>query len=169
MTVYKFAGDQGGGEDEFMDLTEMAELAVVFQESLQHVLSNLVGQTKDNVTLFCGDVILREKPYLIVTEQGLAHMNTKVFASEDIRDFVLTLAFTFFARAAIGPSKYARLSASLATGASCVDGTEVLNAVPPEIHQRLATYRDTRDLIYSNKWLTVVLLLQLFVVSEIKP
>lgn len=153
--------------------TQMIDVANTFQDAYAHVLNNLEGlSVKPAVIAFSAGMVLTEKPYMLVTEEGIQRAMTLVFGREDIRDFVLTLTYTFFARWDAGPSSMRDLAENLAQGVGGVLGGNLdLSAIPAEIHQRLMPRSDAGELLQSNPWLMVLLLMQLFISisPELKP
>ena len=153
--------------------TQMIDVANTFQDAYAHVLNNLEGlSVKPTVISFTAGVVLTEKPYMLVTEEGIQRAIGLVFSREDIRDFVLTLTYTFFARWDAGPSSVRDLAENLAQGVGGVVGGNIdLSAMPIEIQQRLMLRGDASELLQSNPWLMTLLLMQLFinVTTESKP
>ncbi len=142
---------------------QMVIVAETFQESLQHVLSNYLGETKTDIQLFVAEIVLKNKPYMLVTEEGLQHAVNLVFTNEQHRDFIFTLAFTFFARWGESDMHVTGLAENLARGTSQVHHNLEYNAVPDQLTMRLSTMEDTKLLLEANKWLMIVFLLQLFI------
>jgi hypothetical protein len=141
---------------------DMVTVANVFKESFEHCISGLTGETQTLALRFVAEVILREKPYMLVTTEGLDHAMELVFGREENRDFILTLAFTFFARLGHDDDFVKGLAGNLARGAALASKAD-LNAVPDPIKGRLAELKDVQELLEANSWLMVVLLLQLFI------
>jgi hypothetical protein len=140
----------------------MIEAAAIFQDAVQFVLQRFGKETKDKVRGFVSLIVLQEKPYLMVTPDGLSRMINLVFSDEAYRDFVLTLHFTFASRWGMTMSLYQGLVANLAQGA-CPAMEGSLNAMPADMASRLSTYTDAAQLLEANPWLSMLLMLQLFV------
>lgn len=141
---------------------QMIEAAAIFQDAVQFVLQRYGKEIQDKVKGFVSLIILQEKPYLMVTPEGLGRMIGLVFSDETYRDFVLTLHFTFASRWGMTMSLYRGLVANLAQGACPVmEGS--LNAMPTDMASRLSTYTDAAQLLEANTWLTMLIMLQLFV------
>lgn len=141
---------------------QMIEAAAIFQDAVQFVLQHYGKEVQDKVKGFVSLIILQEKPYLMVTPDGLSRMIALVFSDETYRDFVLTLYFTFASRWGMTMSLYQGLVANLAQGA-CPAMERSLNAMPSDMASRLSTYNDAAQLLEANTWLTMLLMLQLFV------
>jgi len=141
--------------------------AEVFQETLRHQLQNYEGQTAhDKLIKFVAHIVLVEKPYLMTTSEGLPHLIDLVFRDPDIADFVLGLTFSFYARMAgdEGGKYHAFLCSVLAdsVGYGALRGRPIC-AIPGEIALRLADSQQTQQLLNDNRWIVVLLLMQLFV------
>lgn len=146
-----------------LPVTDMVEVAEVFQGAYSHVMANLVGEQKARVTAFVAGYVLTEKPYLLVTPEGLDRAISAVFGNEHVRDFVFTLHFTFGSRWGAALERWQSLCANLALAA--VPHSRVkLSAVPDALADRLATSPDEAyNLLVANQWLVVLMLLQLFI------
>lgn len=143
---------------------EMREAAGVFQESVEHVLKNQSAEGQKEITLFLANLVYKEKPYLLVTQEGLTHIMQLVWSQPNISDFVMTMSFTFFARWGHSEESVQGLCENLARGcALVVKDLKDLNAVPAQMSERLADIDAARRLIQANKWLVIVLMAQLFV------
>lgn len=152
---------------------EMIEVADVFQGSFAHVMSNIIGDAKPVIQNFVTSVVLQEKPYLLVTPEGLTHAINLVFTQEAHRDFIFNLTFVFFSRWGGNEDAVQGLIANVARGATqtYIDNKkqtymDQLCAIPKEISTRLSAYSDVAALLTANKWLLMLLLLQLFIVAE---
>lgn len=161
---------QGGTSAlQHLSIDEMVGLADVFQGSYSHVMGNLIGDTKKRMTEFALNVVLRHKPYMLVTPQGFTDMSTRLFGDDETRDFVFTLFFVFSARAGLTIDRYRSLSANLAQSATPVTRGSDLSAAPSAVADRLAAYEEAADLLEANQWLVTLLLLQLFITVELQP
>lgn len=143
----------------------MMEVASVFIESFNHVVSNYVGESKNHAKLFTANIILKEKPYMIVSLEGLPHITEIVFGSDANRDFILTLSFTFFSRWGHSEREVYGLINNLARGVSNANAL-TLNAMPKDISSRLVSSENAAEILEANKWLIVIILMQLFITVE---
>jgi len=141
----------------------MVEVATVFQEAYQHVLGNNIGDVKKELIVFVAGVVLKERPYVLVSHEGLPRAIELVFATNTHREFIFNLAFTFFSRWGGDDSDIQALAVNLARGVSQVNVDKGNNAVPEQYSRRLPSLADIKDLIGVNKWLMIVLMLQLFI------
>jgi hypothetical protein len=145
-----------------IDTDKMISAAETFSDSYTHVMNNYVAETKNRILLFVMDIILREKPYMLVSREGLPAIMNTVFSSDEIRDFVFTLQFVFFSRWGGTASDVEGLVGNLARGVGIANVGKV-NAVPSDINARLSNETEVTELLTYNKWLCVILMLQLFV------
>lgn len=146
-----------------LSVAEMQEVAEVFQGALEHVMGNLVGDHQTHMRQFMSAFILKEKPYLLVTREGVERVMSLVFESPQVTDFVFTLLHTFGSRWGMSGERYSALCANLAL--SIVPHTTLPDClVPNALASRLApSSEDTYRLLVANQWLVVLLLLQLFI------
>lgn len=142
---------------------EMVEAAEVFNEAYLHVVANTAGDTRSRIIEFVAHVVLAEKPYLLVTPEGLDHAIGLVFENKHVTDFVHTLLFTFGSRWGMSQEKYEALAANLAAGASPLAPASDYRSTPIALASRLATFTDAYRLLVANQWLVILLLLQAFV------
>ncbi len=153
------------------------EVAKVIQGCYEHQSASILGASKEAVTEFVADLILRRPAYMLLTPAGLKEITTKVFEQEDVRDFVLALAFLFFARWGGETKDIEELAKNLAMGVSADAGAGFTSAItsnsgdklaiPEVLVANLPKYQTTVSVIASNKWLMVLLLIQLFVLIDV--
>ena len=156
-----------------IDVENMQIVAEVFQESFQQLMLSYQGQTAySKLSQFVTHVVLVEKPYLMVTGEGLSHMIGLVFSDQEISDFVLTLTFNFTSRLgadSAGAFMYA-LAEMLGTNATFdLPSRNEYCAIPTDIVQRLGDRQQAGKLLASNRWLMTLLLMQMFVSVTEQP
>lgn len=145
---------------------EMIEASETFVDSLTHVLGNYLPESKIAIQTFIAEILLKEKPYMLVSPEGIARIQQQVFASEVHRDFIFTLHFTFFSRWGHTDSSVAGLIGNIARGvamSNVMDGNEM----PAPIRSRLHTFASAERILLANQWLVIVLMLQLLVVADL--
>ena len=160
-----------------MSLTtdEWRDTAEVFTESVEFALNNITGpneKLREKLTDFLMSLILADKPYLLASARGLDRAVNLVFLDQEVCDFVLMIVFVFFSRWGASVERYTNLVESLAfaIAADAADTSaqraprQGLVATPPEIHESLPDPALAQDLLRQNKWLSVLLLIHLFVV-----
>lgn len=156
-----------------MSLTteQMNEVSGVFQESLAYVLSNLPSkEAQASLKGFLAQLVMQEKPYLLVTQEGLSRVIDLVWTSPGYSDFIMSLSFVFFSRWGHGEEEVSGLCANLARGCAMINRSEKqLDAVPQLLGDRLSDIDAARRLIQANHWLVIVLLVQLFVTVAPQP
>ena len=160
---YPPMGSVMGNTASALQLPEMVEIAEAFNEAYEHVLVNTFGNSKETVVKFVADLVLRRKPYLVVTREGFTEVMDLVFSNDDHRDFLFTLYYAFSSRWGMSKERYSALAVNLAHSACPVmPGAEVSGA-PSVIAQRLSSYEEVLPLLEANPWLVTVLLLQTFI------
>lgn len=142
---------------------EMINVARVFQESYKHVIGNMSLQLEDEIHIFTQAVILSEKPYMLVTPDGLTHAREMVFAYDIRRDFLFTLSFTFVSRLGMGSEYYQGMVKNLTDGIGVTSAGAELDAMPTEISERLTPAKEIGEVLMANRWLVMLLLIQLFI------
>lgn len=156
-----------GSTNSVLPVAQMVEVAEVIQGAYQHVMANLVGETKTHVSAFVAGFVLKEKPYLLVTPEGLEHVMQVVFGNAQVTDFVFTLLYTFGSRWGMSSERFQSLCANLATAAVPgiqLPGSQAVAAVPNALASRLASSsEEAYHLLVANPWLVVLMLLQLFI------
>jgi hypothetical protein len=154
-----------------LNTTDMEEAATVFTQSLNHVLSNYLTESSKSVKEFVTHIVLKEKPYMMITEEGLPHIVELVFMNEIVRDFVLTLSSVFFSRWGNNDEQVLGLAGNIARGVSVLrvgDNVDIANSViPRQISERLMTEEMGSMLLYNNRWLICLLMLQIYVNFDI--
>jgi hypothetical protein len=145
------------------------EIAEVFKGSLEHVLANSKSfsqEGQDVISKFIYGFVMVNKPYMLATPLGVQHAVDTVFTNEIVRDFILTLAFVFSCRWGANTQRYAELVESIAFAVSASDASghgRALNAIPQQILDELPRVDTVLPVLQENKWLVVLLLMQLTV------
>ena len=144
----------------------MVEVTEVFQESLQHCLAGLLSNTKLTISEFIASVILQEKPFMVLTPEGIPHVIDIVFTSSEIRDFVFNLHFTFFSRWGHSEDNVDGLINNLSRGLG-LSNMARLSAMPNDISNRLITFEHATEVLKENKWIIIILLIQLCISTDL--
>lgn len=149
----------------FLSADEMNLVRSVFVESVAHVLGNYEETAKQHLIAFVLSLVAKEKSYTMVTPSGLDRAIKLAWSEEGTRDFLLKLSFTFFARMGQTDEFVHGLAHNLARGCSFVDSTvkSGWNAVPSPAGDRLADSESALNIITANRWLMIVLMIQLFI------
>ncbi|MBB5409281.1 hypothetical protein HDG34_003222 [Paraburkholderia sp. HC6.4b] len=140
------------------------------------MLNNIAAgneELHEKLTDFLMSLILADKPYLLASAKGLDRAVNLAFVDPQVCDFILMIVFVFFSRWGASFSRYMHLVESLAFAVagdapfsppgSQTTQRQVLVATPSEIHESLPDPALTQDLLLQNKWLSVLLLIHLFV------
>jgi len=149
-----------------LETEQLIEASQTFDDSFTHVLSNYLPDSKKQIVEFIGKIILQEKPYLLVSEEGLTRAISLVFGDDAIRDFIFTLHFTFYARFGHSDDHIQRLISSIARGVGLASHYP-LSAIPTQINQRLTKLEDAYNIINDNRWLSIILMIQLFIRADV--
>lgn len=146
----------------------MAEVILTFTQATEHVMGNYMPDSRPEIEAFVAQMVLQEKPYMLVTYEGRERIKTLVFGKESIRDFVMTLAFNFFSRLACDENIITALAYALATGTtfSGYGADAKQNQMPEAIATRLENTQPVTEILKANKWLMVILLMQLSIRME---
>ena len=158
----------GNNSMSHLPLERMVEAATVLQDSYQHVLNNIPAAGRESIIQFVAKLILSEKPYMLITPEGLSHISELVFSNDPYRDFIFTLSFTFFARFGGPDTDITGLAENLARGAAQVSPNREGNAIPNQIANRLIEAVDIVPILINNRWLMMILLIQLFITTSIE-
>jgi hypothetical protein len=155
-----------------LEVGDWIELGQVFKDSLEHVLRNaqaLEQATQDRIQRFVYVEAFYKKPYMLVTPQGVKSAIEMVFGDEILRDFVLSLTYHFYSRWGTTNEKFLHLVDTLAFAVS-VDGPPASNTalpyqsgIPPQVQDDMASSETVRPTLLANKWIVIILLLQLVV------
>lgn len=141
---------------------DMVDVATTFQDSVSHVLSNLVLESRQNIKHYIATIVLLEKPYILVGKEGIQRAIELVFLKEEYRDFIFTLHYTFFSRWGNDVNMFNGLIGNLARGIA-LSNLSTNSIMPKDINYRLTTEELANDILLANTWLVIVILLQLFI------
>lgn len=142
-----------------MNAEEMIEIGTVFNSAFTHVLNNTLGSTKDKVQLWTTNHVLRNKPWMMLTTNGIEVMQEAVFVDSEIADFIMELNFTFSTYWAASAEKYSALANVL--GLAC--GVQVEGKVPKAVVERTVAPNKTVPILEGNRWMMILLLMIAFV------
>lgn len=152
---------------------EWISVGEVYKDSLKFVLDNnsrmLTPDVNEHLLRFMYTYVLVQKPFTITTPQGMQHAVETVFTDEVVRDFVLTLVYVFFSRWGGTQQRFSELVESLAFAVSAGgsgpfgNGAGSRNAIPKQLLEDLPKEEGVRSALGDNKWLVVLLLMQLIV------
>lgn len=149
---------------------DMETVASAFQTAFQTVMKQYLDENQSKAILaFVSSIAVEEKPWMWVSPEGQDHLLDKVMVPELIRDFVMSLTFTFFARWGEAKVKFTGLVDTLSwgTAADTVNNEDKQYVLMPEvISTRLTTQPDVKKYLAANKWVVTLMLIKLFVVPE---
>ena len=142
-------------------------LSSVFVQTAKFVYSNIGLSSKETVLRFLTTTATSEKPYMLVTTEGVSRAVGIVFTDEVIRDYILTLHSVFLARWSHNADMYNALLLNLASGTG-IGGAkkDTMCALPDIINDRLATVDDAYAVLKDNSWLVILLLICMHLTVE---
>ena len=138
-----------------LDAEQMKDVGACIAQAFEHQLKNTFGQTKLDAMAFVYDVVLRQKPFMMVTQQGYEAIVASVFQKDDIRDFVLSMTYNFYTYWASSTDDHESLAKTLALAA----GYQVPSLIPKQITDYLATVEAAEKILVNNRWLCMLMLL----------
>lgn len=143
---------------------EMKEVSVAFQEAMSFVISNTSADSQEKIQRFIAEVVVTQKPYTMLTKEGIVHSVGLVFKDAQITDYVLTLWHCFASRWAYSDEAIAALAGNFSRGASQTnEKTYAFSSIPQELKSRMVKRADAFEILSSNPWLLVLLLISLVV------
>jgi hypothetical protein len=149
-----------------LSLDQMNDVANSFKVALENALSGLVGESKTSASGFIASIALHQQAHMVVSPEGLKQIIAIVFSDAGNRDFIFNLSFRFFAGWSGNEAEIDGLAASLASGCSQTHYIGDYSGVPIELSARLPGQADIEQLLRSNKWLMIIILLLLYVVID---
>lgn len=138
-----------------LDAEQMKDVGACIVQAFEHQLSNTFGQTKLDAMEFVFDLVLRQKPFMMVTQPGYEAIVHSVFTKETIRDFVLSMSYNFYTYWAGTDEDHKALAQTLALSA----GYQVPSLIPKPITDHMATSEAAQSILVNNRWLCVLMLL----------
>jgi hypothetical protein len=166
----------------FFNADAMDTVRRVFVDSYNHVTAGVMsGGSREKILALIMNIVLREKPYLMCTPEGIKHIMDLIWTDEEHRNFILNLSFTFFARWGGTPANVQGLAICLAAGVSQIPDWVVEElaknreradtgtvAIPNELLMRMSSHEDAAGILENNKWLMTVLMINLFVEFDLE-
>lgn len=151
---------------------EMKIVERVFGEAFQQAVARLDDDYGEKIKKFVRRLVFQHKPYLLVTPEGLTAIAAEVFKDEQIRYFVTMLRFDFFTRWGEAHGKEQSLVGNLADGLGLRNEQDGVlytaenpgeDASPLDFRMRMATRAEAANVIDKNRWLLMLLLIQLYI------
>lgn len=142
---------------------DMQEVEAIFLQSLDLSMGRYIEEARvKTVQEFILRLTYDFKPAWIMSPSGIGNIINYVFQSEIHTDFIQTLTFNFLSRWAGAAERYEMLIDALSMAVS-VDKAGNDSATPGVYSARLTTKEDVFTTLRSNKWLTTILLIILYV------
>lgn len=138
---------------------ELRDVGECFTQAFNHTMANTFGESKITATEFAYDIILRQHPWMMMTEQGQAAIISSVFGDQDVRDFVLTLAFNFFSYWGGERTQHEALAKTMAAAS----GFQTPTLIPKVINERMSTEESAESILINNRWLVCLLLMKVWI------
>lgn len=147
---------------------QMAQVVDVFNKSVVFTIAKYPSvEHRNSLKELLAQITQAIMPTQVLTADGLAELQQLVFANAANRDFILSLVFVFFSRLAGSEQELVDLCEVLVRSVSSAplktDVKSAIQATPTEVSSRLITSENALSLLLANKWLVVVLLVQLVV------
>ncbi len=158
-------------------MRNLTNIDITFKEALEQTISNYAEKARLEISALilhiCGEI----RPYIVVTEAGAETLADKIFTNDLYRDFIFNLLFNFCPRLSFKDTnnEFADLinvfSFTLAVGdavktSQVRDTNTSINKLPTEITSRLPNSEMIKRLLSNNKWLMMVLLINMYVSVE---
>jgi hypothetical protein len=137
----------------------MIDVGESFERALSHVLNNTLGTTYTKINGFIAEQVLRVKPWILLTDDGLTKVSDDIFGDGELQDFMLELTYTFGSYWGASADKYIQLADVLGTSV----GIQVEGVLANEIKTRTVTPERATQRLQANRWLMVLILMHLFV------
>ncbi len=149
-----------------------------FKLALDQTISNYAEKAKADIGEFILHIAGEIRPYMVVTDSGAEALAEEIFTVEVRRDFIFNLLFNFCPRLSFTDTgkEFSKLTSTLAFSLSIADrvssgegppnsrnGDTRNNKLPEEIVRRLPSRSSIVELLEANKWLTMLLLISLYV------
>lgn len=146
----------------------MLEVKETLITSMERFLNNQDEDTFVAVTSFLTSLVGLYTPYVMLTPDNISQVAAMVFESEVIRDFILSLKFTFFGSLLQGRGRpiIDLIIEDLAIAVSCDMGyaSEAigdLDTMPKHLAERYSMHEEAARVLKANTWIICLLLIQL--------
>lgn len=152
-------------------------IKAIFIEALDQTISNYSEKTKLELSQFILHICGELRPYMLVTESGAETLADEIFTNDLRRDFLFNLLFNFCPRLSfsdtekefsklIGGFSFTLALADKVNAINHRDNNTVSNKIPEEIIVRLPMHTAIVEILESNKWLVMVLLISMYVTVD---
>jgi len=146
----------------------------LFTDALMQTVSNYAETSSASITEFILHICGELRPYMIVTPGGAETLAEEIFTTELKRDFIFNLLFNFCPRLSFTETgkEFSKLISTLAFTLAIGDAvittndSEFKSLLPDELSTRIPDHETITNLLNSNKWLVMVLLISLYINVE---
>lgn len=146
----------------------------VFKEALEQTISNYAEKARLDVSQMILHICAEVRPYMLVTDAGAETLADEIFTNDLRRDFIFNLLFNFCPRLSFTnvENEFKKIIDTLSFTLAIKDkvGNVVddqyrvmINKIPDELTRRLSAKKDITTLLEHNKWLVMVLMINLFI------
>ena len=146
----------------------------IFKEALEQTISNYAEKARLDVSQMILHICAEVRPYMLVTDAGAETLADEIFTNDLRRDFIFNLLFNFCPRLSFTnvENEFKKIIDTLSFTLAIKDkvGTVVdeqyrvmINKIPDELTMRLSAKKDISALLEHNKWLVMVLMINLFI------
>lgn len=152
-------------------MEQTLKIKELFTEALMQTVSNYAETSSGHITAFILHVCGELRPYMIVTPGGAETLAEEIFTNELKRDFIFNLLFNFCPRLSFTDvgKEFSKLISTLAFTLAIGDAVtastdnESTSLLPEELSTRIPDHETITNLLNSNKWLVMVLLISLYI------
>lgn len=152
-------------------MEQTLKIKELFTEALMQTVSNYAETSSGHITAFILHVCGELRPYMIVTPGGAETLAEEIFTNELKRDFIFNLLFNFCPRLSFTDvgKEFSKLISTLAFTLAIGDvvtastDNESTSLLPEELSTRIPDHETITNLLNSNKWLVMVLLISLYI------
>lgn len=152
-------------------MEQTLKIKELFTEALMQTVSNYAETSSGHITAFILHVCGELRPYMIVTPGGAETLAEEIFTNELKRDFIFNLLFNFCPRLSFTDvgKEFSKLISTLAFTLAIGDvvtesaDNQSTSLLPEELSTRIPDHETITNLLNSNKWLVMVLLISLYI------
>lgn len=145
------------------EAVDMQEVGGVFIDAYASVLRELSNDSKDNVASMVRYLAAELRVHAFLTTDGLNAIVDYVFSDEIHYDFLFSLQYQFFAKWGRDQIGVSTLSGVLALSISHPFANGEQSILPSVYGERFNTEDIMKQLFDQNRWLTMILLMRLYV------
>lgn len=146
-----------------LNSTDIENIRILFVESILESISSFGNEYDSKLKMFIIETSRLEKPYLLVSDEGMERAIEIVFSNKMNRDLIFEINYRFFTR--LGNKEVIKELIKTISFSNCFINKQSL--MPLVVSDRLPTEEQIQEKLLANPWLIILVLIPTFTISNL--